>query len=244
MKVGILEDDPSQADLIASTLRQAHHNCVTFARSKDLIARLRQETFDLLLLDWNTPDVSAVEVLSWMRRALTTPPPTLIITSRSSQHDIIAGLDAGADDFIIKPVDPPVLLARVNAVLRRAYPYGARGRVENFFGFSFEPLDRRVTMGGDKVVLTAKEFELALAFFRNIHRALSRSYLLEMVWGRNPDVPTRTLDAHVSRVRQKLGLSERGFRLTPVYSYGYRLEKLSSEEPLAEEAERATSAGR
>jgi DNA-binding response OmpR family regulator len=229
VRIRILEDDTHQADLIATTLREAGHMCVTFASGKALIARLRQETFDLLLLDWNLPDLSALEVMKWMRTALEKRPPVLIITARSAQADVIAGLDAGADDFIIKPLDPPVLVARVTAVLRRVYPVDAQSRVETFGEFTFEPLSEIVSDGQDRVQLTSKEFELALVFFRNLHRPLSRAYLLESVWGRNPDLPTRTLDAHVSRLRLKLNLRpERGYRLAPVYSYGYRLESLNS----------------
>jgi DNA-binding response OmpR family regulator len=232
LRIGILEDDANQANLIAATLRDAGHVCVTFPTGKALIARLRQETFDLLLLDWNLPDLSALEVMKWMGTALEKRPPVLIITARSSQADVVAGLDAGADDFIIKPLDPPVLVARVTAVLRRVYPLDGQSRIETFGPFTFDPLSESVHVGVERVQLTSKEFELALVLFRNLHRPLSRAYLLESVWGRNPDLPTRTLDAHVSRLRLKLNLRpERGYRLAPVYSYGYRLESLDSPPP-------------
>lgn len=228
MRIGILEDDASQSDLLAKVLTQAGHICVSFNLGKNLVARLRQETFDLLVLDWNLPDTSALEVLDWMRSMLEAPPPALIVTARSSQADVVAGLNAGADDFIVKPIDPAVLLARVNAVLRRAYPAELGSKVETFGPFTFDPLTERVNVGDRQVTLTSKEFELALVFFRNLHRPLARAYLLETLWGRSPDLTTRTLDTHVSRIRQKLGLrAEQGFRLAPVYSYGYRLETLS-----------------
>ena len=83
-------------------------------------------------------------------------------------------------------------------------------------------------MNGELLPLTAKEFGLALLLFRNVHRALSRGHILEAIWGRNPDLPTRTLDMHISRIRTKLELRpENGYRLAPVYSYGYRLEQLT-----------------
>src|SRR5690606_14621565 len=118
-----------------------------------LISQLRQETFDLLLLDWNVPDVSALEVLEWMRGTFASPPPALIITARSAQSDVVAGLNAGADDFIVKPVHPGVLLARVNAVLRRAYPAEIVSKVETFGPFTFDPLKERVIVGDREVAL-------------------------------------------------------------------------------------------
>ena len=129
-----------------------------------------------------------------------------MITARASAEDIVTALDAGADDFIIKPIERSILLARVNAVLRRAYPSGATMRPETFGDHLFDPMAETVTYGEKTVKLTSKEFALALAFFRNMNRPLGRAYLLETVWGRNPDLPTRTLDAHVSRIRAKLDL--------------------------------------
>ena len=120
MRLAILEDEPSQAQLIVGILERAGHACASFATGKALISRMRQDTFDLVLLDWNLPDMSGIEVLSWIRRAQETPPAAMILTSRSAQADVVAGLDSGADDFIVKPADELVLLARVNAVMRRA----------------------------------------------------------------------------------------------------------------------------
>ena len=235
MKIAILEDDPSQAKFIAGILEEAGHVCSTFPTGKALISRLRQDTFDLVLLDWNLPDMSGIEVLNWIHRVQETPPAALIVTSRSAQADIVAGLDAGADDFIVKPADELILLARVNAVLRRAHPAESTNRIETIGAFIFDPLKESVTVRGEAAPLTSKEFQLALFLFRNLNRALSRSYLLETIWGHEPDLPTRTLDAHVSRIRLKLGLRpENGFRLAPIYSYGYRLETLSDAAPESE----------
>lgn len=223
---------------MVKTLSTVGHNCVSFATGPALLAKLRQETFDLLILDWNVPgNVSGLDVTSWARGHLVPPPPILMVTARSDAEDIVAGLNAGADDFLVKPIDPSVLLARVHAVLRRAYPPELEIKPETFGSVTFDPLHQVVSVDGEQVQLTAKEYDLALVFFRNMHRALGRSYLLETVWGRNPDLATRTLDAHVSKVRTKLGLRpERGFKLAPVYSYGYRLERVS-DEPTGSDAE-------
>lgn len=228
MKVAVVEDDEAQAELIVRTLATAGHACVTFSTGRALLAKLRQETFDLLMLDWNLPDVAGIEIAAWARTHLSPAPPIVMVTARSAAEDIVEGLNAGADDFLVKPIVASVLLARVHAVLRHAYPAELGSRTETFGALAFDPLNLAVTLAnGDAVQLTSKEFTLALVLFRNLHRALSRAYLLETVWGRNPDLATRTLDAHVSRIRNKLRLRpENGFKLAPVYSYGYRLERI------------------
>lgn len=227
MRIAILEDDLALASYVEQALTQAGHVSELFANGKKLIHALRRETFDLLILDWNVPELSGVEILHWLKENLDNPPPSLILTSRSSEEDIVTGLSAGADDYVVKPVTPPVLLARVDAIARRAYPPPPAGGVEKFGAYTFDSRTEEVSVEGQNVSLTAKEFALALLLFRNVHRALSRSYIFETLWGRNPDLPTRTLDTHVSNVRVKLNLRpSNGFKLVPIYAYGYRLEAL------------------
>lgn len=237
VRLALLEDDQSFRTHIESVLGAAGHSCSSFATSRALTTALRQESFDLLLLDWNMPDFDGLQLLGWAREHLKPCPPVIMVTSRTEPTDIVTALQAGADDYIVKPFDPNVLLARVSALVRRAYP--ASPKVEGkevLFGATFDTSLCSVNLHGRDVVLTSKEFGLALALFRNMHRAMSRTHLLETVWGRNPDLPTRTLDVHVSRLRTRLGLRpEEGFRLTPVHSFGYRLEVMepSSETEVA-----------
>ncbi len=227
MRIAILDDEAATREFVSQTLRDAGHRCYEFATVRALSAKLRQDTFDLLILDWNMPDRTGLDVLAWMKANLEVPVPSLMLTNRNADEDVVAGLDAGADDYVVKPVTPTVLLARINAILRRTAPREANGASESYGAFTLHPARQMVTVEGETVILTAKEFELTCTLFRNMHRPLSRAYLLEVVWGRNPDLPTRTLDAHISRVRAKVGLRpERGFRLVPVYSYGYRLEAI------------------
>jgi DNA-binding response OmpR family regulator len=226
VRLAVLEDDPTFRTQIDATLSAAGHGIHSFATSRALTTALRQESFDLLLLDWNMPDFEGLQLLSWAREHLDPCPPVMMVTSRSEPRDLVRALEAGADDYVVKPFDPSVLIARVTALLRRTYanPAVANG-TEEHFGATFDPTLCAVHIHGADVVLTSKEFGLALALFRNMHRAMSRTHLLETVWGRNPDLPTRTLDVHVSRLRARLGLRpEQGFRLTPIHSFGYRLE--------------------
>jgi DNA-binding response OmpR family regulator len=227
MRIAILDDDDAQIDALSLLLTSASHSCKSFRASKPLLNALRQETYDLLILDWNVPDLPGIEVLNWTRKNLKVAPPALMLTGRLDEADIVVGLNAGADDYVVKPVQPAVLLARVNAILRRTYSQQSDAPVERYGDYVFNLPSQSVEIEGETVSLTAKEFDLALLLFKNIHRTLSRSHILESVWGRHPDLQTRTLDMHISRIRTKLRLRpEHGFRLAPVYSYGYRLERL------------------
>ncbi|HET6523566.1 response regulator transcription factor [Sphingopyxis sp.] len=226
MRIAILEDDLAQAGYVKKFLLEAGHGCDHFADGQDLIRALRRETFDLLVLDWNVPGASGLDVLQWMKINLETPPAALMLTSRSTEEDIVEGLLAGADDYVVKPVSAPVLLARVDAIARRAHPHSVSG-TETFGRYRFDTRGEQLEIDGEPVNLTAKEFALALLLFRNTHRALSRAYIFESLWGRSPDLPTRTLDVHISNVRTKLNLRpSNGYKLVPVYAYGYRLEAL------------------
>ena len=228
MRIAILEDDVALASLVEMALADAGHACEVFGDGQLLTRALHRQTYDVLILDWNVPGISGLEVLDWTRNNLDLPPPSLMLTSRSAEEDIVAGLSAGADDYVVKPVAPAVLKARVNALGRRAYPAVLPG-METFGAYKFDTRAETVERSGELVALTAKEFALALLLFRNMHRALSRPYIFEALWGRNPDLPTRTLDAHISNVRTKLNLRpSNGFKLVPIYAYGYRLETLAS----------------
>lgn len=225
MRIAILEDEPVLASQLAQTLSASGETCFVFHSGQKLINFLNRETMDVLLLDWNVPDMSGLAVIDWVRANLPKPPPILMLTSRALEEDIVSALRAGADDYVVKPVAPAVLRARIEALGRRAYPESRQQGIERFGDFEFDTRSETVKLHGKPVPLTSKEFSLALMLFRNLHRTLSRSYILEALWGFSPETQTRTLDAHISKVRSKLGLRrEAGIRLVPVYAYGYRLE--------------------
>jgi DNA-binding response OmpR family regulator len=226
MRAAILEDDPAVASELAKVLASAGHSFFSFDAGQQLIKFLRVETVDLLLLDWNVPGTSGLEVVRWVKEAIEAPPAILMITVRSIEEDVLTAFQAGVDDYVTKPNQPAVLLARVEAVLRRATHEPLRTGIERFGAYELDLGLTEIRAFGEVVPVTPKEFSLALLLFRNINRSLSRSYILESVWGRNPDLQTRTVDTHVSKVRAKLKLrAEHGFRLVPLYGYGYRLER-------------------
>lgn len=236
MKIAVLDDDPVQLESIANVVQAAGYRATLFSRAQTLISALRKDTYDLLIVDWNLPDRSGIEVISWVRAIVKPPPPMLLVTSRAEDEDIVAGLNAGADDYLPKPLSPAVLEARIKALMRRAYAQTTL-EAEAYGDVAFHEATNSVTRDGLTVVLTAKEFALARLLFRHLHRPLSRTYILENVWGNEPNLNSRSLDMHISRIRTKLSLRpEKGFRLTPIYSYGYRLERVSGTDARLQDA--------
>jgi DNA-binding response OmpR family regulator len=230
MRIAILDDDENLLELTHSCLAAAGHHCHSFTSGKAMLHQLHRESFDLLILDWQVPDLSGTEVLEWVREKLSKTLPVLFITSRSDEDDIVAGLAAGADDYMIKPIRKGELQARVGALLRRAYPNQVQKEIVEYGPYQFDVKASRLSFNQEAIELTQKEFDLALTLFRNLGRPLSRAYILEAVWSRDIDIPSRTMDTHISRVRSKLNLRpENGYRLAPVYSYGYRLEQMTPE---------------
>jgi two-component system response regulator RegX3 len=230
MRIVVLEDNLTQSTLVAALLRGAGHDVHEFALTRDLQRFCTRESVDLYLLDWMMPDISGEEFLRWLRLERRDQTPAIFITAKDTEDDIVNGLSAGADDFMIKPISQRVLMSRIEAVLRRSKPREA-GEVLELAPYSIDTAQKRIRLNGALIDLTEKEFDLALFMFRNLGRLLSRGHLLEAVWGRNPDLATRTVDTHVSRVRGKLQLRpEHGYRLVPTYNFGYRLEHVDSNE--------------
>ena len=232
MRIAVLDSDHNQAVLICQVLTAAGHSCQSFSSAKDMLAQLRKDNTDMLILDWQAADLPGAEILRRAKEKLSAQTPVMFLTNSSAEDDIVSGIAAGADDYLIKPLRRGELVARVQALLRRAYPSQNGAEQLQFGPYVFETRPGRLLMDGTVIDVTHKEFYLALLFFRNIGRPLSRAYIHESVWIRETAVPSRTMDTHVSRVRNKLHLKpENGFRLVPVYSYGYRLEKLGSPSP-------------
>lgn len=227
MRIAVLDIDHHQTDLICEVLTSAGHTCLAFHSAKELLLQLRKENFEMLILDWQVPDLSAVEVLRESRDKLPANMPVLVLANRSGEDDIIAGMDAGANDYLVKPIRRVELVARVQALLRRAYPDWHNAEQISFGPYTFEARTSRLLLNNKPIELTQKEFDLALLFFRHLGRPLSRAFIHESVWSREAELISRTMDTHVSRVRNKLQLRpENGYRLAPVYSYGYRLEQI------------------
>ena len=228
MRIAVLEDDISQIELVSRWLQMAGHHVHAFERGKELLRALEQETFDALLLDWNVPDVSGIEVLKRIRQKVGSRSPVLFSTARTGEADVVLALRQGADGYLVKPLRRLELLARIEAVTRRNVAEGSQAQQLEVGAFRVDPAARRLLRNNEQLTLTAKDFDLAVFFLRNVGRLLSRGHLRESVWNAKAVVSSRTLDTHVSRVRNKLLLvPEHGWRLIAVYGYGYRLERLA-----------------
>ena len=230
MRIAILEDDATQSEMLKWVLDAVGHKCHTFSNFKAFQAAIYRDSFDLILLDWVLPDNSGPRVMVWIRESMNLKVPVLFITSKTDEENIVEALNCGADDYMIKPIRRGELVARVNALLRRAYPELTAPEVFEISGLEFHPKFTTIVCQGQRVVMTQKEFDLALLLFRNMGKPLSRGHIQESVWGRDTDLPSRTMDTHISRVRSKLSLKpELGFRLSLVYGFGYKLEHVDTD---------------
>ena len=198
-----------------------------FSTAEDLLNSDALIQAHLIVLDWNLPGMSGLDALRAIRAKRTTP--VLFLTSFDAESRVIAALGAGADDYLVKPFRAGELMARIQGLLRRYQSQSARFEPtlkELMGGVRADQASLSLRMPGqDTVKLSNKEFALAVLFFQNVGRSLSREDIVTAVWGRGQDVPSRTLDTHVSRLRSHLNLRpDMGWRLSPVYSFGYRLD--------------------
>lgn len=224
MRVAVVEDDPLQLEMLQRVLEQMGHGCAPFSLGQDCLRALQNESFDLLIVDWELPDTSGPAIIRWARQHLPAEMPVLFITHRSEERDLVEGLGCGADDFMVKPLRIEELKARISALLRRAYP-NCDDDVQRFGPYTCTRSDLTVAFADEVVTMTYREFMLALLLFQNAGRLLSREYLRDAVWGQNAQVQSRSLDTHVSRLRQLLHMRPgSGHSISAIYGLGYRLE--------------------
>ncbi len=217
-----VEDDDSIRELICYALKSGGYQAEGFAESGDFWRRMEENTPRLVLLDIMLPGEDGMQLLHKMKNdAAQRNVPVIMLTAKTTELDKVAGLDAGADDYITKPFSVLELLSRVRAVLRRSQPTGAEtlscGEV------TMNPLRRTVTSCGHPVELTYKEFELLCYMMRNCDIVLSRTRLMENVWGFDFEGESRTVDMHIKTLRQKLGAG--GSIIKTVRGVGYKVSQ-------------------
>jgi two-component system phosphate regulon response regulator PhoB len=220
-RILIVEDEPSIAELIAVNLR---HNGFQPVWAEDGVAAQRELEAvlpDAILLDWMLPGQSGTELArKWRRESRTKGVPILMLTARGDEPDKVAGLDAGADDYITKPFSMQEMLARIRAVLRRRAPEHAQDTVTIGL-LSLDASTHRASWKGEPVKLGPTEFKLLHYLMKHPERVHSRGQLLDKVWGDHVFIEERTVDVHIKRLRESLG--DGGQMIETVRGAGYRL---------------------
>lgn len=215
MKILIVEDDVSIANLIKINLAAAGYECTCAFDGEAGADYIEHDTFDLILLDIMLPEINGYELLEYV---MPTGTPVIFLTAKGEVNDRIRGLKLGADDYIVKPFQIGELLARVEALLRRCHKGDEKLA---FLDVEIDLNSRTVTKSGEEVELTVKEFDLLVEMVRNKNIALYRDRLYEKVWGEPYMGNTRTLDSHIQRLRRKLQWED---YIKTVFRIGYRLE--------------------
>lgn len=230
MHIAVVDNDPETIQFVRDIMQAQGHACTGFSDGMSALAMLRRDAFDILFLDWFLPDIGGLELLKRIKASNDTAMGIVMLTNQADKEAIADALRAGADDYIVKPETASVILARAEAIFRRIHRADDAERIFQSGNYCFDRLTETISFKGQSISLSAKEFALALLLFDNIHRPLSRGYILKKIWHANPDLSTRTLDMHISRIRSKLDLRpENGFQLAAVSGYGYRLERFHSE---------------
>jgi two-component system phosphate regulon response regulator PhoB len=219
-RILIVEDEPSIAELIAVNLRHNGFQPVWAIDAETAQRELDEILPDVILLDWMLPGESGLTLARrWRSSPRTKTVPILMLTARGDEADRVAGLDAGADDYIVKPFSPRELLARIRAVLRRRVPE-ASGGVVKMGALQLDADTHRVNFSDKPLKVGPTEFKLLHYLMRHPERVHSRGALLDKVWGDHVYIEERTVDVHVKRLRESLG--DAGTMIETVRGAGYR----------------------
>lgn len=218
----LVEDDDSIRELVLYTLHTTGFEAEGFRNAADFWQALEKELPQLVLLDIMLPDEDGLHILKRLRAgAETADLPVMMLTAKSSEYDRVVGLDSGADDYMPKPFGMMELVSRVRALLRRAAKPAAEDKLFTAGSIAVDVKRRAVTVDGEPVILTYKEFELLCYLLENRGVVLSRDQILTKIWDYNYSGETRTVDVHIRTLRQKLG--DAGALIETVRGVGYRL---------------------
>jgi two-component system, OmpR family, phosphate regulon response regulator PhoB len=217
----VVEDDPDLQETLALNLQNAGYKVLRAGTVKQAEALVNATLPQMVLLDWMLPDTPGLTFARRLRcEQRTAAIPIILLTGRVNESDKITGLEAGADDYLIKPFSPRELLARIKAVMRRCAPQHADMVVE-IAGLRLDPASRRITGSGRDIELGALEFRMLRFFMTHPGRVYTRAQLLDEIWGNNVYVEERTVDVHIRRLRQALEPTGHKDLLETVRGVGY-----------------------
>lgn len=221
----VIEDEPSVGEVVGLYLRRAGYAVVLVRNGKAALATLERQIPMLVILDLMLPGTDGWEITRWIRER--SDVPIIMLTARREESDRIAGLEMGADDYIVKPFSPQELVSRVRAVMRRVRPGQAEIPDQElvYEDLQINPQTRLVTVRGEEKALTAKEFELLLLLARHPRQVFTRDQLLERIWGVDDYIDPGTVTVHIRRLREKIETdSSNPHYLQTVWGVGYKFE--------------------
>ena len=224
-QVFCIEDDNGIRELICCALRSGGYTVKDFSNGKEFFRCLQETQPDLVLLDIMLPDEDGISILKRMKaESLTAVIPVIMLSAKSTEIDKVTALEAGAVDYITKPFGIMELLSRIKAVLRRSHSNPAElSDLLKLQDLTIDLKQRTVTYQEQELMLTYKEFELLTYLTRNRGTAISRDRLLEQVWGFQYEGETRTVDAHIKTLRQKLDAAGCHSLISTIRGYGYKI---------------------
>ena len=221
----VVEDEPSISEVVSLYLKRAGYQVMIANDGLAAKAILERDLPDLVVLDLMLPKLGGLELARWLRAQGDIP--IIMLTARGEETDRIAGLEMGADDYVVKPFSPQELVSRVRAVLRRARPpaVGAQEQALAFDDIRIDPQTRLVEMDGEEKTLTAKEFDLLWVLARHPRQVFSRDQLLERVWGLSEYIDPSTVTVHMRRLREKIEPDPSSPKhILTVWGVGYKFE--------------------
>ena len=223
-KILIVEDEPSIAEVVDLYLRRAGYQTTIKSDGNDALTALEQGLPDLVILDIMLPSIDGLTILRWIRDR--SEVPVIFITARREEVDRIAGLELGADDYVIKPFSPQELVSRVRAVLRRSQKEADKTESTiTFKDLLIDPQTRLVTISDQEINLTSKEFDLLWLLASHPRQVFSREQLLEKIWGITEYIDPSTVTVHLRRLREKIEKdSSQPSHLVTVWGIGYKFE--------------------
>lgn len=221
-RVLVVDDESAIRDMISFALERAGMECQSASDAQEALLAINENRPDLVLMDWMMPGVSGIELTRRLRKdPYTADIPIIMLTAKVTEDDKVAGLEAGTDDYIIKPFSPRELMARIRAVIRRSTPADEQGRIQRG-ALTMDTVSRRVIHDGIEIHLGPTEYRMLEFFMSHPGRAYSRGQLLDHVWGANAYLEERTVDVHIRRLRKALQPAGVSGYLQTVRGHGYR----------------------